>query len=179
MGRPPRDRLRILSIPTFHEVVGTSELTIARHECLMAVDLQGNDIGEIIPKHNATFPRNTFYLVVCNRPLSADNGLFRNAMIRGRLIGKGDYIMAKFLTAEMERINKSALTQLLATMDVPEKFKIPTTDGHLQWLGRNLFVRNRRHADFQHAARILKDLGVDVFGLGIRLETCGINNENG
>lgn len=74
--------------------------------------------------------------------------------------------MAKFLTAEMERINKSALTQLLATMDVPEKFKIPTTDGHLQWLGRNLFVRNRRHADFQHAARILKDLGVDVFGLG-------------
>ena len=59
---------------------------------------------------------------------------------------------------------KKRLIELLHKMDVPNT-RIETWD--INWLGRNLFIRNGKHPNFQEAAVLLegfcKPLGFLVF----------------
>lgn len=51
------------------------------------------------------------------------------------------------------------LRTLLTTMDVPsEKAKV-ADDGDIQWLGRNLGLRNSDHPDMEEARSLLEEAG--------------------
>ena len=59
-----------------------------------------------------------------------------------------------------DRETLTLLHDAAASMDLPETRKDAEADVDLQWLGRNMALRNRAHPPFQDAAKALKALGV-------------------
>ena len=56
--------------------------------------------------------------------------------------------------ADLDRLH-----QVMATMDVPEQKATATESHDIQWLGRNLGLRNADHPDIEEARQILESLG--------------------
>ena len=70
--------------------------------------------------------------------------------------------------AELRRSRIAQLEIFLETMDVPENRRGAKTEASLDWLGRNLFVRNKNNPKFFEAAVLIDALGVEVYGTGLK-----------
>jgi len=55
------------------------------------------------------------------------------------------------------------LRDLLESMDIPEFRRNIENRANLEWLGRNLFIKNSNHPNFPEVIRILEQLGIDIF----------------
>lgn len=54
--------------------------------------------------------------------------------------------------------NKERLVEILKTMDIPE-YRLTSFNGDidLQWLNRNLFIRNDEHQDIKEAYDLIRE----------------------
>jgi len=71
---------------------------------------------------------------------------------------------AFFHTDEHRRSRLAQLENFLTDMDIPDNRRGVNTEASLEWLGRNMFVRNKNHRNFFEAAVALDALGVAVTG---------------
>lgn len=54
------------------------------------------------------------------------------------------------------------LIEILASMTLPQDRKRPADRSDLEWLGRNMFWRNRQHPDLPEARNLLRTAGVEL-----------------
>lgn len=69
---------------------------------------------------------------------------------------------------ENRRSLVAQLSKLLADMDVPDQRRGEKTEASLEWLGRNLFVRNKNNKNFFDASVVLDALGIEVYGTRLK-----------
>lgn len=64
--------------------------------------------------------------------------------------------------AEVRDMLQNEINEITATMDIPTKRR-ELSQSNLEWLGRNAFIHNRNHADFDALAGLLTLLDISVY----------------
>lgn len=62
-GRKPNEQLTIMSVPQFRDATSSGEIKPANTERIVAINVQGKEIGDVLAVFKADLPEGTHYLI--------------------------------------------------------------------------------------------------------------------